>query len=205
MTIEKQKIIIGIDYSLNSTGLCIWNKTLATFKFCNITSNKKSVIHKKLDKEVSFSFYDIPLVKDDFSQMWRLNQICYLIFEYLDEYLMNKLYDVEVRIEGFSYNSKGSSFIDLISGQSFVRKELIDSKVYPYIISPKTLKKKFSGSGNADKCGMLDRFMETRLSLRTELDRINSTEKALVNKSGKISSPISDLIDAYALTQIELD
>ena len=200
------EIIIGIDYSLNSTGIAIWNKTLNTFKYFNVTSNAKSTVHKKLNSLINFKYYEIPQVKSDFNQMLRLSLITDLIIGSIEEYLLDKkLYDTEIRIEGFSFNSKGNSFVDLISGQSFLRRDLIDLGYVPYIIPPKTLKKKFTKNGSADKLIMLDEFMTSKTALKKLFSEINSTTVALVSKSGKLVSPVSDIVDAYALTQIEVD
>jgi len=199
----KQHVIIGIDYSLNSTGICI--RIGNEYKWGLVTSAKKSALHKKLSQIVNIKYYDIPLMSDEYHKMFRLSIITDLIFEIIQDTIWNKEYDVEVRIEGFSYNSKGSSFIDLIQGQSFLRRDLIDYKLWPHIIAPKMLKKKFTNSGNADKLVMLDSFMIISTNLRDKFNEINSNDKALVTKGGKLVSPVSDLVDAFALTNIDVD
>lgn len=190
----------GIDFSLNSTGICV--KDGDKYEYCNVT-NCKTSLHKKLYKEVTVTSYQVPSKKDEFHKMLRYGMIVESVMQFIKPRFVK---GDRIVIEGYSYQGKGRSFIDLISAQSFLRCELIASlSCFPDIVPPKSLKKKFTGTGNATKLVMMDKFFEYDTVLGKRLQYINENELGLVTKGGKLTSPISDLIDAFALANVDID
>lgn len=101
-------------------------------------------------------------------------------------------------IEGFSFNSRGASYLDLAVSGAFVRKALCERYGSERIVVlPPALVKKFAtGKGNADKRMMIDAFVAsadprvTATSLHAML-RENESLRGL--------KPCDDLVDAYWL------
>ena len=200
-------IIIGIDFSINSTAVVIkdgkdsilfsvvpnYIKGRAAFKahdslseFINIISYEKTetVKNPMLDQSIKLKNAD----RLSNAIMYRLSY-----YETVDE----------IRIEGFSYASKGNSFIDLIMFNSFLKLKLIQK--FGHVISvvpPKTLKKKFTGNGNATKCDMIRSFVEDKKTpFKSAL-----IDMGFIQAEGefKVPKPIDDIVDAIGLTTIEL-
>ena len=105
--------------------------------------------------------------------------------------------------EGFSFGSKGNSFIDLIEFNSMLRHALVmaTSPENIHVISPSDNKKIFSGKGNADKSLMLSAFLEKEHVSEPGLkDYVSKNLSNLyVEKDNSIKKPIDDIIDSYAL------
>ena len=106
----------------------------------------------------------------------------------------------EIRIEGYSYASKGNSFIDLITFNTYLKVKLIQN--YGHIIRvvpPKTLKKSYTGNGNASKCDMIRHFMESSdLSLKDKIKKLDFIKEGEFT----IPKPIDDLVDSIGLISI---
>jgi hypothetical protein len=106
----------------------------------------------------------------------------------------------EIRIEGFSYASKGNSFIDLITYNTYLKVKLIQKFGHIIkVVPPKTLKKAYTGNGNATKCDMVRSYLEKSNSRFS--DKIREMD---IVKEGEfnIPKPIDDLVDAIGLTEI---
>ena len=108
--------------------------------------------------------------------------------------------DTTIALEGFSYGSKGNSFIDIISYNTFLRKGLIDKYTVENlsIFQPSHVKK-IAGKGNANKHYMAKAFQDDILNDKN----LRSTKlwKWTQGKdfSEKIPKPIDDLVDSYFL------
>ena len=105
---------------------------------------------------------------------------------------------VSVALEGFSYGSKGNSFIDIIQYNTFLRKELIDKySIENLSVFQPSHVKKLAGKGNANKHYMAKAFQDDVLNDKN----LRSTKlwKWTQGKdfSIKIPKPIDDIIDAY--------
>ena len=108
--------------------------------------------------------------------------------------------DPQVTFEGFSYASKGSSFIDLIVFNSFAKKAIIDRfGCRIAVLAPGTIKKRYSGKGNSRKPEMYQAFLER------ESGPLRDAVYGLVGDYSadmKIPKPIDDLVDAVAIAGI---
>jgi Holliday junction resolvasome RuvABC endonuclease subunit len=106
----------------------------------------------------------------------------------------------EIRIEGFSYMSKGNSFIDLITYNTYLKVKLIQKFGHCIkVVPPKTLKKAYTGNGNATKCDMMRKYIEDNNNKITEkIKELGFIKEVEFN----IPKPLDDIIDAIALTSI---
>ena len=136
-------INIGIDFSLNSPGACIETsegqyKFITFFNYGNRIWDEEGKkipkafsVHKELmDDNAILGFpYTRDVTSKDFlprerQKLYDAGNISSLMVN-----VFSTMFDddeVSVALEGFSYGSKGNSFIDIIQYNTFLRKELID-------------------------------------------------------------------------------
>lgn len=204
---------IGIDFSLNSPGVCVQlpngnYQFISFFNFGNrIWGSHKTPKSFKLHEELSESdtIITIPyyrnITSDDFVQKEREKlddgkSIAELISNFLDSLYGTQ--NVKVALEGFSYGSKGNSFIDIVQYNTFLRSKLIETYTSDniYIMQPKHVKK-HAGNGNANKHLMVSAFQNNVLNdkdlVKTKFWKWLSKQ----NFNDKIPSPVSDLVDSY--------
>lgn len=108
-----------------------------------------------------------------------------------------------VGLEGYSYGSKGNSFIDLIAFNSTLRNCLYRRGHKVSVFTPSQVKT-CAGKGNLNKQGMFLAFVENRskdpLLERSQLWKwcVERRDFAL----GEIPKPIDDLVDAYWISKL---
>ena len=154
-------IFVGIDLSITSTGVCLINEQNGTPCYFNVSrdfkpSSKAFRLHNDLiEQGVVIDSYESHKVEDysenEIQKTLNANRICKIILGYIKDLSAENL---QVAIEGFSYGSKGKSYIDLINYQSVLRHFLLTKAVKDEalsIISPSAIKKFASGKGNASK------------------------------------------------------
>lgn len=214
-------ILVGIDFSLNSPSICINanNQNLKFISFFNDEGKdylsgktKKYELHRELHDNnlvemVSYTRYidKSSYVSEQKTKMYDAIQLAKLIVDYLRKY---KDDDIRIGIEGFSYQSSGQAFIDLIIYNSFLRKELVDTFGYNNIsiISPTEGKKIFSGKGNANKEVMINAFLTNYVN--SEL--ISNSPLYIFYKNKQLDfkniKPLDDLVDScgimYSLSKL---
>jgi Holliday junction resolvasome RuvABC endonuclease subunit len=204
-------MIVGIDFSINSTALAIklQDDKFLLFSFVpNYNPKLKGFhLHKILDesKTITINSYNKDnLIKDAIvDQSIKLKNADELSNEIIDIFNYIGIIPTEIRIEGFSFGSKGNSFIDMITFNTFLKVKLIQKFGHIIrVISPKSIKKAYTGNGNASKCDMLRSFMEKSDSkLRKEIEKLN----IVIEGDFNIQKPLDDLVDAIALTLIEVE
>jgi len=209
---------VGIDFSINSPGICEFSNN--TYNFTSFTNmdparlHKKKIadsllIYKKLvdDSPIDLNWYQRhPSEKiyhlDQMYKMIDANNMAQSISSSIKPFT-NELF---IGLEGYSYASKGNSFIELISFNSVLRNYLLNNflltectELNITVFSPSEVKK-HAGKGNANKNDMFKYFLETK-----DEELLNSKfykwilENMLLifNKDGSVKKPIDDLIDAY--------
>lgn len=204
-------MIIGIDFSINSTAVAIKTPKDKFLLFSFVpnynTKLKGFQLHKVLDesKTVTITSYNKDnLIKDAIEdQAIKLRNADALSDEIIEIFNYTGIVPTEIRIEGFSFGSKGNSFIDMITFNTFLKVKLIQKFGHVIrVISPKSIKKAYTGNGNASKCDMLRSFMEKSDSkLKKEIEKLNIVVEGEFN----IPKPLDDLVDAIALTLIEVE
>jgi len=204
--------IIGIDFSLNSPSICINADNRLTFvSFFNNDGkdylsgkSKKFDLHRELYNNNLVTMIPYTRCIDKFSYVSEQKskmQDAINLAKLIVDYLSNYKDDVKIGIEGFSYQSSGQAFIDLIIYNSFLRKELVDKFGYDniFIISPTEGKKNFSGKGNANKEVMINSFLSNYVN--SEL--IEQSKLYQFYKDKKIDfkniKPLDDLVDSCGI------
>jgi Holliday junction resolvasome RuvABC endonuclease subunit len=175
--------IVGIDYSLSSPAITVIKNEEAYFYFM-ISSDKKYPMQSS-----NQAFHLIPTIK---KKLFDNNLERY---HYLSTWAINILkgYSVErISIEDFSFGSSGSSILNIAENAGILKYRIqYELGQIISLVSPKTIKKFATGSGNANKEQMEICFEEmTSLGLRT-----------LLTQTAKQFNPSSDIIDSWFLCQ----
>lgn len=211
---------IGIDFSINSPAICIYNTKKESYQFISFFNDggrdaEKAIpagtgLYEKLTENgVSLVRFSRSKPNSDYS----LDQITKIkeAFEVSQAILakLPKEGSIIYGLEGFSYGSKGNSFIDLIIFNSILRhaiysnlKEGDDFRV----LSPSQVKKK-AGKGNANKLDMLNFFLRSGdpILLREDFWVFSNSQSSSLIQKGKIVKPIDDLVDAYFICNALLE
>ena len=190
--------IVGIDMSKNSPGVCIRrDSSLQFISFFRGKDSGKIASHYKALREagVSLHFYEHNQPKGmeySESEVWKsmdASRFARWIVSHLPD-------EVDfVGIEGFSYGSKGNSFIDVVGYGYAIRMAILDKySVDKFsVFSPGNVKK-VAGKGNAGK----DQIMEFFLDTNSEDLKGNDLWKGLKDESiDSKKKPVDDLIDGY--------
>jgi len=178
-------IVAGIDYSMTSPALCVYNTESGEFSFDNctfyfLTQSKKYEIDSENIHGMLFE-YD--------NEMQRYDTISSYFLDRIMENEVDKVY-----MEDYSMGSKGRVFH--IAENTGVLKYRMWSFGIPFQTIPPTVIKKFaSGKGNANKERMQEVFEE-----QNEVKL-----KQLFNMTDKQWNPSSDLIDAYYICKYGLN
>jgi hypothetical protein len=197
-------MIIGIDFSINSTAITIYDgKEFSYYSFVpNYRPTLKGfLIHTKIDNIVEIHSYlkngntKDPIV-DQSIKLMNADRLSNTIMEVLSNKIKK---DPKFFIEGFSFASKGNSFIDLITFNTFMKAKIIQKwGDCITVISPKSLKKYYTGNGNSGKFEMLKSYflkVNDKLSIRLNELGLNQDEEFNIPK------PIDDLIDSISLCE----
>lgn len=201
---------IGIDFSINSTAMCI--KKGESIHFFSFVPNYKPgysafKAHELLEPDLTIISYkkDNTIkdpIRDQEIKLENANRLSQVIIEEIKKL---KTHPTEIRIEGFSYASKGNSFIDLIMFNSFLKLKIIQEwGMIIKVIPPKTLKKAYTGNGNANKVDMIKEFiLDSNINppVRNKIKDLLSLPDEEVTR---IPKPIDDLADSAALVRLDL-
>lgn len=199
---------IGIDFSINSPGMCIINgDTYNWISFFNV--GEKPIENFLQQKKIPKGNQPHLTI----SQMEYCKAIPYNRRKPSDDYIVdsrNKLEDAcrladliidnlpeegHVWLEGYSYGSKGNSFIDLIFFNAILRSKIYEKTNLTLSIASPSQVKKFAGIGNASKEKMQEFFLESKDNVLVE----STFFKYVLSLDEVNIKPIDDLIDAYFL------
>jgi len=143
--------IVGIDISINSTGISIYkNNEITLFNFTTMKKNycwiKKTLEH--IDFEfINYSYSDVENYSE--REIIKLRE-----YDKVSDVIFNKIYQnidktqkTYVAIEGynFGFNQQSNSIIDIVTLSTLIRKKLLDgipNLEQIFIWSPKTIKSK---------------------------------------------------------------
>ena len=220
---------IGIDSSLTSTAISLYNKEHG-YKFFSYMKNyeKPSKWTKRIDNFVKITgvFYN---KHDDYSEQEMLKMTDYqllvsTILMDLQQYIIPG--EIYVAQEGFSYNSQAGHLIDLVTLGTLLKDRLTNKmNAKMTIYSPSTLKKETCGlvygwtqsgkrvikygtrstkgiaGGNFKKHQMFEALYEYK-KCDSELQKfvLEAYDEAYYMK--KIPTPIDDLVDSYWLLKV---
>lgn len=168
-------MIVGIDYSLTSPGVCVLEGDSVTlFSF---GKKKYQGTYKKDNFTIIIGEY--PTWSEDNER-----------YQKLTDWTLDKIGNPSlVVVEGYSYGSKGQVF-HLAENCGIMKHELWKRSI-PFITpSPSAVKKVFSGKGNANKEKMYEAFT----------DKVGWDLKDLLgDTTAGYGNPVSDIVDAYAM------
>lgn len=174
---------IGIDYSISSPAMCIMGD--GSFKIYYIIKNKKYI-------STDDRFCGLPLYEGIYGVIDRY-------YHYAMEFI-NILKDIKIDrilIEGYSYGSvsRGRDIAECTG----VFKGLLYHyyNIMAEIIPPKTWKKKFCGTGNADKLCTYDKFINDNC-----IDFTKIFPDITICNNVITGNPISDIVDSYGILSI---
>ncbi len=207
-------VIVGIDFSIRSTGICIFEYGM--YKWISISDNIKwnnkpykhhsNINDLRLCKIVSYDREHIPKkTNKTYDEVWlyKLDNAKNHTELILRE--MGCLQSPIFAFEGFSYGSKGNSFIDLIVYNTYLKSGISRNFIYPtHTIAPKSLKKWFTGNGNASKVDMFNSFINSKDPYLKE-DEFHKYCKGIVIERDNVPKPIEDLVDAYAVCKYQTE
>ncbi len=201
---------IGIDFSINSPGICI-EKDEYIFFYGGIRLGKKlrKIETKCLDRisnieRCKIFYLPAKQIGVDYSAQESLNledgiKCTNIVLEILKENISDPA-NCSVGIEGFSYNSSGSS-TDRIYGYGYMLRYLLNKEGYQFkIFSPATVKKT-AGKGNFSKEKMVGAFLENHLN--DEKLNLNFLRNNIINNINDFKDtksflkPLEDMVDAY--------
>lgn len=177
---------IGLDLSINSTGIVIDTGKQTYYYIITSTATKKMKAFG--DKRVNVIIYNKQKSQknDDYATKEKSKSAnIILVSKILHEILSKHKENSIAFIEGISYGSIGSAAIADLSGLNFIVRYVLDSLGIPFIIVSPMANKKFAcGIGNADKDVM-----------------INAWEKCQPKMVGlKDLLKVDDIADAYFLS-----
>jgi hypothetical protein len=171
-------VIAGIDYSMTSPSICIFNGTTAGFnynhcRFYYLTDRKKytEIILKNIKGE-EFAYYSGD----------------YMRFDTISDWAMKYLRGIDqICIEGYAFAAKGKVF-HIAENTGILKYKIFQTQTPLEIAQPSAVKKLATGKGNATKDEMHAAFhQETGINL---IFHYTPGRKECV-------SPVSDIVDSY--------
>lgn len=174
-------ILAGIDYSITCPGICIGEKgsSFEDLMFYSFRILKRHVSNKEQIKLLEYPLYT--------SEQERHDKISDMVMEILSKHKVDK-----IRIEDYSFGSKGKVF-NIAENTGLLKHKLYKAGYDFDVSAPKEIKKHFSGKGNATKGVMYMSFRDKHCPYEIH-HAIGDTEIP-----DDIKSPVSDMIDAYAI------
>lgn len=182
MSLPPQRTVIGIDYSMNSPGVCV--KYLNTHRLFGFVNNYNGNLTYDVDK---FQFTITENVEVYSSPIDRFDKLARKILWAINRFECN---EPAVYIEGYSMGSKGQVF-HIAENTAILKHYFHRIGIEVIEVAPTTIKKYATGKGNAKKEDMYDAFVaKTGIDLRAKLI-----------PTRKLGSPVTDLVDAYYIAE----
>lgn len=190
------EIFVGIDPSLNSTGICILfyeDNVFVKDMYYIVKPNKLTKKEQKVqDTLINFDYalydkIDLDIYKDNnlFSEYWKtINMIS--IVKKIKECIYDNIqgrqnYVLYIVQEGISYGSsiRTKSVFDLAGLNYMIRNEFINKEEIRFFISPPTHIKKFAtGIGNCKKELIIELFKGINPELSNRLPKVDDIADA---------------------------
>ena len=216
--------IVSVDFSLNSTGVTIYNcdtKSHKFLSFVNIYKDKKTEsIAESITNYVIVQKYHRPPIKAVKSRVnglsgWEKDHInnCISYNRQLSDFICMHVSNENRNIlvfENYSYGSASDTFIQIIENTMELKSNLLKTTFFEMddlflVTAPQV--KKFAGGGNFDKYQLLISFIALKDENLTACGfhklMTNDCDKfaSLKNKKGKsvneVAKPIDDIIDSF--------
>ena len=185
-------MIVGIDYSMTSPAICICTGEFKyeNCKFLFVTQTKKYAqpFNEQIEGMPLFTY------RDNIERFSLLAEMTYeFIFDNWPEGEDSS--DVSIGLEGYAMAAKGQVF-NIGENTGILKQRLCYAEDWNISIhAPSAIKKLASGKGNSKKEDMYESFTkETGVNLSLILEQ---------SVDPKVSSPISDIVDAYYIAKLQ--
>lgn len=201
-------IHVGIDFSILSTAICVYDTITEEIEFA--TFARKRVVRDHVHKDLQNSGVYICLQDEHDIEKHMLagNRNCVLDSEQLSDAIFSYIktkYDiyggVKVCIESFSFGSTGNRLVQLAGYQYILRNKLakLIGVENLYFVAPQTVKSIAGASKKGqNKKDMLDCFMDLDGNIKDNSFYINIKHNNYFrNKNNKIQKPVDDIVDSY--------
>ena len=167
-------IITGIDYSISSPSICVFNGNKFSYQNCNFyfLSDRKSLHNQFRNIQgLPHPIYNSQEERFDNISSWAI-----------DKCVNSDL----VVIENYSFGSTGMVF-NIGENVGLLKHKLFSNKINYFSVAPTAIKKYATGKGNANKHMMIEKFVEQEgINIRDELSLKENN-----------MTPTSDIIDSY--------
>jgi hypothetical protein len=185
-------VIVGIDYSMTSPAICVCNGEFKyeNCKFLFVTATKKYA--QPFNEQIE----GLPLFEysDNIERFALLAEMTYeFIFDNWPE--GEESSTVKIGLEGYAMGAKGQVF-SIGENTGILKHRLCHAEEWKVDVhAPSVIKKFATGKGNAKKEDMYEAFVaETGVNLSDILEQ---------SVDPKVSSPISDIVDAYYIAKLQ--
>ena len=172
----------GIDYSMSSPSITVGNSK--DFKKCKTFFYNSKKKHEGVHNNNIYGIIPFPYE----SEMERFCNIGDWAISILKKFKVT-----EVCLEGYAMGAKGRVF-GIAENTGILKYKLYKSGIQFHTPAPTQVKKYFSGKGNANKEYMHEAFVEQ-----------TSIDLSIILNSKPTDSPISDIVDSYAMLCYGID
>ena len=180
--------LAGIDYSLTSPAICVWKQDadrLFDFDSCDLYYLETA---QRLKRTKTGLLNLHPELYPDWETEEQRHDL-------LSDWAMSCIQGCEVFIEGYAFATSGKSHVRSVAENSGLLKYKMYKAKQPFTSVPPTVIKKYAtGKGNANKEVMYEAF-------NAELLTPPDLKSILKPKSKKLTSPVTDLVDAYFIAK----
>ena len=174
-------VYAGIDYSLTSPAVCVYDTGDGDFCFDNVSAYFRSNLKRfGAFKEGNLHGENHGAWKTDIE---RFDDIANWAMNILVEYKAEK-----VILEGYAFAATGRVF-NIAENTAILKYNMWDNYIDFEVVAPTTVKKFATGSGNASKEKMYESFVQE--NPRRDIKSL------LIPRSDNIISPLNDVVDAY--------
>lgn len=175
-------MIAGIDYSMTSPAICIYDDSKgkpdkSNLRFFFLNDKKKYDQTFGIIMGMKMPLYESQMERFDMVSDWAMT-------------IIKRFEPTHTFIEGYSMGSKGRVFHIAENGGILKHKLWTEGFEFSDNLPPTSVKKVFCGKGNAKKEEMHDAFVQD----------LGIDVASLLNSNAK-DSPVSDVVDAYAMVK----
>jgi len=194
-----QKKIAGIDYSLTSPAICVYEEDIGPFRkgqdggyFDFDRCVLYYLSNNKRQQQLSTGSGIVNIIAEPYPE-WSTEEERH---EKLSTWTMTLLQGCdEVFIEGYAFATAAQAGVRSIAENTGLLKNKMWLGRIPFKNYPPTVIKKFAtGKGNANKDLMYEAFI-------SEVLTPNNLKELLTPKATKITNPVSDIVDAYFIAK----
>ena len=180
--------LAGIDYSLTSPAICVWKQDadrLFDFDSCDLYYLENA---QRLKRTKTGLLNLHPELYPDWETEEQRHDL-------LSDWAMTCIQGCEVYIEGYAFATSGKSHVRSVAENTGLLKHKMYKSNQSFTSVPPTVIKKYAtGKGNANKEVMYEAF-------NAELLTPPDLKTILKPKSTKLTSPVTDIVDAYFIAK----